>query len=161
MKAEPIGAFRLTSRLEYPLPAYSGKVACIFDAIGRRPYLCAGDGPSDHAMLAVSEHRLWIARLKQARAQLAPLRIAGATRKTGWMIQAASSARAARFSDRAIPSRWLYSRPDSAESSSPGLNPSTPSLNRRYPNRGLLWYNSKNLNPRQGSANNAAWFAHA
>ncbi len=120
MKAEAIGAFRLTSRLEYPLPAYSGKVACIFDAIGRQPYLCAGDGPSDHAMLAVSQHRLWIARLNQARAQHAPLKFAGATRKTGWMIQASSAARTARFSGRAISSRWLFSRPDfAAESSTP------------------------------------------
>ncbi len=127
MKAEAIGAFRLTSRLEYPLPAYSGKVACIFDAIGRQPYLCAGDGPSDHAMLAVSEHRLWIARLDQPRAQRAPLKFAGATRKTGWMIQASSAARTARFSDRAISSRWLFSRPDfAARSSTPCLNSSPP-----------------------------------
>jgi len=117
MKAEAVGAFRLTSRLEYPLPAYSGKVACIYDAIGRQPYLCAGDGPSDHAMLAVSQHRLWIARLNQAHNQPAPPKFAGTSRKTGWMIQASSAARTARFSERAISSRWLFSRPDFAAGS--------------------------------------------
>jgi FMN phosphatase YigB (HAD superfamily) len=127
MKAETIGAFRLTSRLEYPLPAYSGKVACIFDAIGRQPYLCAGDGPSDHAMLAVSQHRLWITRLNQAPTHHAPLKFAGATRKTGWMIQASSTTRRARFSDRVISSRWLFSRPDfAAESRTPCLSSAPP-----------------------------------
>jgi hypothetical protein len=55
------GAFRLTSQLQFPVPSYSGKVACLFDAIGRRPYLCIGDGPGDQAMMDVSEHQLWIA----------------------------------------------------------------------------------------------------
>ncbi len=55
------GAFRLTSQLQFPVPSYSGKVACLFDAIGRRPYLCVGDGPGDQAMMDVSEHQLWIA----------------------------------------------------------------------------------------------------
>jgi hypothetical protein len=123
MKAETVGAFRLTSRLEYPLPAYSGKVACIFDAIGRQPYLCAGDGPSDHAMLAVSQHRLWIARSNGTHDQPSPLKSAGATRRTGWMIQASSAEREARFSNHAISSRWLFSRSDpAAESSAPRLN---------------------------------------
>lgn len=125
MKAKAIGAFRLTSRLEYPLPAYSGKVACIYDAIGRQPFLCAGDGPSDHAMLAVSEHRLWIARSNYTRARHTSSKSAGATRKTGWMIQASSEARTARFSNRAISSRWLFSQPDfAAESNAPCLNSS-------------------------------------
>ena len=135
MKAEAVGAYRLTSRLEYPLPAYSGKVACIFDAIGRQPYLCAGDGPSDHAMLAVSQHRLWIARLDQARSRPAPLKSAAAKPRTGWMIQASSAARTARFSKRAISSRWLFSRPEfAAESSASGF---FSRLNRRYPDRAL------------------------
>jgi phosphoserine phosphatase len=125
MKAEAVGAFRLTSRLEYPLPAYSGKVACIYDAIGRQPYLCVGDGPSDHAMLAVSQYRLWIARPNQARARGGSLKTAGATRKTGWMIQASSGARTARFSNRSISSRWLFSQPDfAAESRAPCQNSS-------------------------------------
>lgn len=135
LKEEAVGAFRLTSRLEYPLPAYSGKVACIYDAIGRHPFLCAGDGPSDHAMLAVSQHRLWITRLDQARSRHAPLKSADAKPKTGWMIQASSGARTARFSKRAISSRWLFSLPEFAtESSASGF---FSRLNRRYPDRAL------------------------
>jgi phosphoserine phosphatase len=57
---------RLTSQLQHPLPAYSGKVACILDHLGRPPYLCAGDGAGDVAMLKFSQHRLWIARWRQA-----------------------------------------------------------------------------------------------
>jgi hypothetical protein len=53
-------SFRLTSHLQFPLPTYSGKLACIYDAIGRRPFLGAGDGPGDRAMVDVSEHQLWI-----------------------------------------------------------------------------------------------------
>jgi hypothetical protein len=33
--------FRLTSRLQFPVPTYSGKIACILDLIGRPPYLCS------------------------------------------------------------------------------------------------------------------------
>jgi hypothetical protein len=62
LSGKAISGLRLTSRLQFPLPAYSGKVACILDAIGRRPYLGVGDGPGDRAMLASSEHQLWIAR---------------------------------------------------------------------------------------------------
>lgn len=61
LEVDATGAFRLTSHLQFPVSSYSGKVACIFDAIGRRPYLCVGDGPGDQAMMAVSEHQLWIA----------------------------------------------------------------------------------------------------
>lgn len=53
-------ALRLTAQFQFPLPTYSGKLACIYDAVGRRPYLCAGDGPGDSAMMAISEHQLWI-----------------------------------------------------------------------------------------------------
>ena len=56
-------SLRLTSRLQYPVPTYAGKVGCIWDALGRRPYLAAGDSPGDHAMLSFSEHRLWIMRM--------------------------------------------------------------------------------------------------
>jgi hypothetical protein len=61
LETDIVSELRLTSHLQFPLPAYSGKVACIYDAIGCRPYLCAGDSPNDHAMMAVSEHQLWIA----------------------------------------------------------------------------------------------------
>src|ERR1043166_1200209 len=53
-----LGAFRLTSRLQFPVPTYSGKLACVFDAIGRSPYLYVGDSPGDHAMLEFSQNRL-------------------------------------------------------------------------------------------------------
>lgn len=65
LDARTLRGLRLTSRLQFPVPIYSGKLACIHDAIGRRPYLCVGDSPGDHAMLAYSEHRLWIARLEK------------------------------------------------------------------------------------------------
>jgi hypothetical protein len=61
-----LGAFRLTSRLQFPVPAYSGKIACLFDAVGRNPYLCIGDSPGDLPMMAISQHRLWVARMERS-----------------------------------------------------------------------------------------------
>jgi hypothetical protein len=66
LEAGAAESFCLTSRLQFPVPVYSGKLACIFDAIGRRPYLCAGDGPGDRAMMAISEHQLWIGQQGEA-----------------------------------------------------------------------------------------------
>jgi len=60
LAAAEMNRYRLTSHLQYPLPAYSGKLACVFDAIGRWPHLCAGNAPSDAAMMQVSEHQLWV-----------------------------------------------------------------------------------------------------
>jgi hypothetical protein len=102
MKAEALGAFRLTHHLEFPLPAYSGKVACVFDAIGRQPYLCAGDGPGDHAMLRISQHRLWIARQGATAVASDAAQSDRGSRKTRLMIQASHSARTHGFSARAI-----------------------------------------------------------
>lgn len=82
-------SFRLTSRLQFPVPTYSGKIACIFDAIGERPYLCAGDSPGDHAMLAFSQNRLWIARLEKLGFQEKTAKLIRKTGSTGWIIQAA------------------------------------------------------------------------
>lgn len=62
LDAKAISRLRLTNKLVHPTPTYSGKVACILDAIGRRPYLGVGDSPGDRAMLAVSEHQLWVTR---------------------------------------------------------------------------------------------------
>jgi hypothetical protein len=62
LRPQDLRRFTLTNRLHFPVPAYSGKVACLFDRIGGRPYLCAGDSPGDHAMLAYSRNRLWLAR---------------------------------------------------------------------------------------------------
>lgn len=82
-------SFRLTSRLQFPVPTYSGKIACIFDAIGERPYLCAGDSPGDHAMLAFSQNRLWIARLEKPGFQEKTAKLIRKTGSAGWIIQAA------------------------------------------------------------------------
>jgi len=86
-----IRGFRLTSRLQFPLPAYSGKVACILDAIGRRPYLGFGDGPGDRAMLAASEHQVWIARHREnvERVTATHRRTTG---ESGWLPQAGPAA---------------------------------------------------------------------
>ena len=62
-------SLRITRHLQFPAPVYSGKAACVLDAIGRAPYLCAGDSPSDHSMLKLSRHRLWIARADKPEAQ--------------------------------------------------------------------------------------------
>jgi len=81
--------FRLTSRLQFPVPTYSGKIACILDAIGQRPYLCVGDSPGDHAMLAFSLNRLWIARLEKPGYQLKMAALIRRTGGAGWLVQPA------------------------------------------------------------------------
>ena len=85
---EVLRSFRLTSRLHFPVSTYSGKIAAIFDHLGRPPYLCVGDSPGDLPMLAYSQHRLWIARVDKTGYQQ---RQAEAMRLTGgknWLIQA-------------------------------------------------------------------------
>ena len=82
-----LGAFRLTSRLQFPVPAYSGKVACLFDALGRNPYLCIGDSPGDLAMMAISRHRLWIARMERPYFQRKLLNWVREYRDANWMVQ--------------------------------------------------------------------------
>ena len=82
-----LSSFRLTSRLQYPVPTYAGKIGCIWDAIGRRPYLAAGDSPGDHAMLSFSEHRLWIMRLEKPGYQQTTMECIRRTGKKGWMVQ--------------------------------------------------------------------------
>jgi phosphoserine phosphatase len=102
-----LGRFHLTSRLQFPVPTYSGKVAAIFDALGRNPFLAAGDSPGDHPMLAVSENRLWIARLEKPgylRATRELMRQSGSAR---WMFQAARTKQAPGF----VPREVLPSRP--------------------------------------------------
>jgi len=81
------GSFRLTSKLHFPVPVYSGKVAAILDLAGRRPYLAVGDSPGDHAMLAFSEHRLWIARLEKPDYQQATAELMRRTGTTNWLVQ--------------------------------------------------------------------------
>jgi len=84
---EALGAFRLTSRLQFPVPAYSGKVACLFDALGRNPYLCIGDSPGDLPMMALSQHRLWVARMERPYFQRKLLNIVRQNDATNWMVQ--------------------------------------------------------------------------
>ncbi len=83
--------FRLTSRLQFPVPIYSGKVACILDTIGRPPHLCVGDSPGDHAMLTFSKNRLWVARLEKSDHLNQIARIIRTTGTAGWLLQATSN----------------------------------------------------------------------
>ena len=87
LEESALRSFRLTSRLQYPVPTYAGKVGCIWDASGRRPYLAAGDSPGDHAMLSFSEHRLWIMRLDKPGYQQKTADCIQRTGKKGWLIQ--------------------------------------------------------------------------
>jgi len=103
-------SFRLTSRLQFPVPIYSGKIACIHDAIGRRPYLGVGDTPGDHAMLTISQHRLWIARLEKPGFQKQTAELIRKTGSAGWLIQP------------------ILAR------QSPGFLPTLNELRRRFPN---------------------------
>jgi phosphoserine phosphatase len=50
MDREYLDGLRLTARTVYPAPTYSGKVACVLDIIGRRPFSPPGTaGRSPHA----------------------------------------------------------------------------------------------------------------
>jgi hypothetical protein len=81
--------FKLTSRLQFPVSTYSGKIACILDHIGCPPYLCAGDSPGDVPMLKFSENRLWIARLEKPGYQRIAARASRETGSSRWMCQPA------------------------------------------------------------------------
>jgi hypothetical protein len=87
LEERTLRSLQLTSRLQYPVPTYAGKVGCIWDAIGRHPYLAAGDSPGDHAMLSFSEHRLWIMRMDKPAYQQKTADCIRRTGKKGWMIQ--------------------------------------------------------------------------
>jgi hypothetical protein len=82
-----LATFRLTSRLQFPVPSYSGKVACLLDALGCRPYLCLGDSPGDHSMLTFSENRLWIARLDKPDYQQATANLLRKNGHAHWLFQ--------------------------------------------------------------------------
>jgi phosphoserine phosphatase len=60
-----LAGLRLTRWLHFPVPTYSGKVAAIWDALGHKPFLGAGDSPGDLPMLSFCEHRLWIDRVEK------------------------------------------------------------------------------------------------
>jgi hypothetical protein len=78
---------RLTSRLQFPAPTYSGKVAAIWDALGQHPFLGAGDSPGDHAMLTFCEHRLWIARVDKPHYQEVTAQVRRRTGAASWIVQ--------------------------------------------------------------------------
>lgn len=84
LATDAMGEFRLTGHLQFPLPTYSGKLACIYDAIGRRPYLGAGDGPGDRAMVDISEHQLWIEPQRGKRRQPLSARLLHSSDDAGW-----------------------------------------------------------------------------
>lgn len=85
LQTQALNQFKLTNRLAYPLPTYSGKVACILDAIGRRPYLGAGDSHGDRAMLAICDHQLWVSRDSAAPEQVA-VRLVRSEFENGWPL---------------------------------------------------------------------------
>ncbi|HZR18015.1 MAG TPA: HAD family hydrolase [Verrucomicrobiae bacterium] len=91
LKPKALGSFYVTRHVQFPVPVYSGKVACILDALGSNPYLCAGDSPSDLPMLSISQHKLWIARPDKPEAQRASRALMRRTGRDGWIVQAAST----------------------------------------------------------------------
>jgi phosphoserine phosphatase len=97
MDRKSLKGIRLTRHLQYPASVYSGKVACILDAIGRNPYFTAGDNPSDHPMMMVSQYRLWIARLEKPEAQRKTSTLIEQTGKAGWILQICSETDGPRF----------------------------------------------------------------
>jgi hypothetical protein len=90
-------SFHLTSRLEFPVPVYAGKVASLLDALPRPPYLCVGDAPGDHRMLAYSENRLWIARLDKPAFLKATLGLLDSSASGRWIFQPTHTSEPAGF----------------------------------------------------------------
>ncbi|HEY5910117.1 MAG TPA: HAD family hydrolase [Verrucomicrobiae bacterium] len=88
---------RLTSVLHYPVPTYAGKIAAIFDCLGRNPYLVAGDSPGDLPMLAIAAHRLWIARLTKPQYQRTALEWFRQSATRPWLVQPTLASRANGF----------------------------------------------------------------
>jgi phosphorylcholine phosphatase len=91
LEPKALDSLYLTRHMQFPAPVYSGKVACILDAFGCNPYLCAGDSPSDLPMLSISQHRLWIVRPGKSEAQRASRALMRRTGRDNWVIQAAST----------------------------------------------------------------------
>jgi phosphoserine phosphatase len=87
LKPNRLQQYRLTSRLQFPVSTYSGKVGCIWDKLGRKPYLCVGDSPGDLPMLGFSENRLWLARLENPNYQKLLLKTIQQTGRAGWWVQ--------------------------------------------------------------------------
>ena len=85
LEEKTLDRFVLTSRLQFPVPIYSGKVACLFEQLNRRPWLCVGDSPSDLPMLRYGEHQLWLARLEKPDYQQALAKVTKGS--NSWMVQ--------------------------------------------------------------------------
>lgn len=127
LEGEALSAYRLTSRLEFPAPTYSGKVARVWDLIGQRPHLCAGDSPGDHAMMAFSQHRLWIARLEKSAYQQATEKLIRRTGQAGWIVQPTRTGDAPGFLGNAAPVAWRDPFTAAAiPQGSPALAPAVP-----------------------------------
>jgi hypothetical protein len=87
LKKGCLDSFLVTRHIQFPAPVYSGKVACILDAIGCNPYLSAGDSPSDHPMMVISKYRLWIARADKPETQRLTSALIRSNGKAGWIVQ--------------------------------------------------------------------------
>jgi phosphoserine phosphatase len=88
LEPRALAGLRLTTHLDQPVPVYAGKVACLWDALGRAPYLAAGDSPGDLPMLAFAEHRLWMARVEKPAATAAMRAVQGAAaHPENWVVQ--------------------------------------------------------------------------
>lgn len=87
LESRTLAGLRLTRRLDLPVPVYAGKVACLWDALGGRPCLAAGDSPGDLPMLAFAENRLWLARLEKPDSTAAMLACRQEQGADGWAIQ--------------------------------------------------------------------------
>jgi len=87
LKPNTLRSLKLTSALHHPIPTASGKVACIWEQIGRAPYLGVGDSPGDLPMLAFSKHRLWFARQDKPSYDQHLKAALARTGSTDWFIQ--------------------------------------------------------------------------
>ncbi len=86
LQSEFLKTLTLTSRLHHPVSTYSGKVQCILDYIGKKPYLAAGDSPGDHPMLLYSDYKLWLARLEKPDYQKQTARLITDSNRNQWII---------------------------------------------------------------------------
>ncbi len=87
LDAKSLKKYTLTRWLQFPAPTYSGKVGAIWDHLGRRPWLAAGDSPGDLPMLTFAENRLWIARLEKTDYQKSALSAMRQTGPENWIVQ--------------------------------------------------------------------------
>jgi hypothetical protein len=87
LEGRALGRLRLSGQLHFPAPVYSGKVAALWDVLGRPPFLAAGDSPGDLPMLSFARHRLWIARSNKTKYQAAMAVCRQETGNRAWLVQ--------------------------------------------------------------------------